>query len=71
MNDYTKELIAFLKFWLGILVISNISLIAWLFSVTEKQTDLKILVVESILFFMIFISLFLNSVIYRIILKHQ
>ena len=36
-----KETIAYLKFWLGVMVISDISLVGWLLSNAGKASDLK------------------------------
>ena len=40
--DVTKETIAYLKFWLGVLVVSAISLVGWLLSNAGKTSELKI-----------------------------
>ena len=39
--DIVKETIAYLKFWLGVMVISDISLVGWLLSNAGKASDLK------------------------------
>ena len=39
--DIIKETIAYLKFWLGIMVVSDISLVGWLLSQTGNSSDLK------------------------------
>jgi hypothetical protein len=40
--DIVKETIAYLKFWLGVMVVSDISLVGWLLSNAEKAPDFKI-----------------------------
>ncbi|KAF3978037.1 MAG: hypothetical protein HFP77_03885 [Methylococcales symbiont of Iophon sp. n. MRB-2018] len=40
--DIIKETIAYLKFWLGVMVVSDISLVGWLLSNAEKAPDFKI-----------------------------
>ena len=39
--DIVKETIAYLKFWLGVLVVSDISLVGWLLSNAGTAADLK------------------------------
>ena len=39
--DVVKETIAYLKFWLGVMVVSDISLVGWLLSNSGKASDLK------------------------------
>ena len=39
--DIVKETIAYLKFWLGVLVVSDISLVGWLLSNAGTASDLK------------------------------
>lgn len=39
--DVAKETIAYLKFWMGVLVVSNISLVGWLLSDTNNAPGLK------------------------------
>jgi hypothetical protein len=39
--DIVKETIAYLKFWLGIMVVSDISLIGWLLSNAGAASDPK------------------------------
>ncbi|MFT4925690.1 MAG: hypothetical protein ACI8WB_001785 [Phenylobacterium sp.] len=39
--DYTKEMIAYLKFWLGGVVVCDISLVGWLLSNAEIAPILK------------------------------
>ncbi len=39
--DIVKETIAYLKFWLGVMVISDITLVGWLLSNAGKSSDLK------------------------------
>ena len=39
--DIIKETIAYLKFWLGVMVVSDISLVGWLLSHAGKASDLK------------------------------
>jgi len=34
--DHLKERIAYSKFWLGVMVVTNISVIGWLISATES-----------------------------------
>lgn len=41
--DIAKETIAYLKFWLGILVVSDISLVGWLLSNAGLASDLRTL----------------------------
>ncbi|WP_019895205.1 hypothetical protein [Hydrogenovibrio halophilus] len=41
--DTAKETIAYLKFWLGVMVVSDISLVGWLLTHTSSASDLKIL----------------------------
>ena len=41
--DTMKEKIAYLKLWLGILVVTNISLIGWLVSNYEKAKSLLLI----------------------------
>jgi len=40
--DIVKETIAYLKFWLGAMVVSDISLVGWLLSNAEKAADFKV-----------------------------
>lgn len=40
-TDVVKETIAYLKFWLGVLVVSDISLVGWLLTNAGKESDLK------------------------------
>lgn len=40
--DIVKETIAYLKFWLGIMVVSDISLIGWLLSNVGATSELKV-----------------------------
>ena len=40
--DIVKETIAYLKFWLGILVVSDISLVGWLLTKSGSSPDLKV-----------------------------
>ncbi len=37
--DIVKETIAYLKFWLGVMVISDISLVGWLLSNSGSASD--------------------------------
>ncbi|MBL4744683.1 MAG: hypothetical protein JKX87_08660 [Cycloclasticus sp.] len=39
--DIVKETIAYLKFWLGVIVVSDISLVGWLLSNAGETSDLK------------------------------
>lgn len=39
--DIVKETIAYLKFWLGVLVVSDISLIGWLLTNAGTAANLK------------------------------
>jgi len=39
--DIVKETIAYLKFWLGVLVVSDISLVGWLLTNAGAESDLK------------------------------
>lgn len=39
--DIVKETIAYLKFWLGILVVSDISLVGWLLTKADVSSDFK------------------------------
>ncbi len=39
--DIVKETIAYLKFWLGVLVVSDISLVGWLLSNAGIASELK------------------------------
>ncbi len=39
--DIVKETIAYLKLWLGIMVVSNISLIGWILSNVGAASELK------------------------------
>ena len=39
--DVAKETIAYLKFWMGVLVVSDISLVGWLLSDANTTPDLK------------------------------
>lgn len=39
--DIVKETIAYLKFWLGVMVVSDITLVGWLLSNTGITSDLK------------------------------
>jgi len=39
--DIVKETIAYLKFWLGVMVISDITLVGWLLSNAGITSDLK------------------------------
>ncbi len=39
--DIVKETIAYLKFWLGVMVISDISLVGWLLSNAGVASELK------------------------------
>lgn len=39
--DVAKETIAYLKFWMGVLVVSDISLVGWLLSDDNSLIDLK------------------------------
>ncbi len=39
--DIVKETIAYLKFWLGVMVVSDITLVGWLLSNAGKASDLK------------------------------
>ena len=41
--DVAKEQIAYLKFWLGVMVVTDISLFGWLIS-TASSTSLRLLV---------------------------
>lgn len=41
--DVAKEQIAYLKFWLGVMVVTNISLFGWLIS-NASATSLRLLV---------------------------
>ena len=40
--DIVKETIAYLKFWLGILVVSDISLVGWLLTKAGSSPEIKI-----------------------------
>lgn len=40
--DIVKETIAYLKFWLGVMVVSDISLVGWLLSNAEDGANFKI-----------------------------
>lgn len=40
--DTSKEIIAYLKFWLGVLVVSDISLVGWLLSSSSTSSNLKL-----------------------------
>lgn len=40
--DIVKETIAYLKFWLGVMVVSDISLVGWLLSNAEDGAIFKI-----------------------------
>ena len=40
--DIIKETIAYLKFWLGVMVISDISLVGWLLSNSGSASDFKL-----------------------------
>ncbi|SER78367.1 hypothetical protein SAMN05421690_10761 [Nitrosomonas sp. Nm51] len=40
--DVVKESIAYLKFWMGALVVSDISLVGWLLNDIESSPDLRI-----------------------------
>ena len=39
--DIVKETIAYLKFWLGIMVVSDISLVGWLLSNAGVASEIK------------------------------
>ena len=39
--DIVKETIAYLKFWLGVMVVSDITLVGWLLSNAGITSDLK------------------------------
>ena len=39
--DIVKETIAYLKFWLGVMVVSDISLVGWLLTKAGVASDLK------------------------------
>ena len=39
--DIVKETIAYLKFWLGIMVVSDISLVGWLLSNAGAASEIK------------------------------
>ncbi len=39
--DIIKETIAYLKFWLGIMVVLDISLVGWLLAHAGESSDLK------------------------------
>lgn len=39
--DLVKETIAYLKFWLGVMVVSDIALVSWLLSNAGKASDLR------------------------------
>lgn len=39
--DIVKETIAYLKFWLGVMVVSDITLVGWLLSNAEVASSLK------------------------------
>ena len=39
--DIIKETIAYLKFWLGIMVVLDISLVGWLLAYAGKSSDFK------------------------------
>jgi len=41
--DEVKESIGYIKIWLGIIVVTNFSLIAWLFSNYETSTVIKVI----------------------------
>lgn len=41
--DEIKEGIGYIKIWLGIIVVTNISLISWLLSNYETATNLKVI----------------------------
>jgi len=40
--DIVKETIAYLKFWLGILVVSDISLVGWLLTKANTAVNFKV-----------------------------
>lgn len=40
--DIVKETIAYLKFWLGILVVSDISLVGWLLTKANTSASFKV-----------------------------
>ena len=42
--DIIKESIAYLKFWLGVMVVLDISLVGWLLSHAGRSSDLKAIV---------------------------
>jgi hypothetical protein len=39
--DVVKEIIAYLKFWLGVMVVSDITLVGWLLTNAGVTSDLK------------------------------
>ncbi len=41
-TDIVKETIAYLKFWLGVMVVSDITLVGWLLSNAGTSSELKI-----------------------------
>ena len=41
--DKAKEQIAYLKFWLGVMVVTDISLVGWLVSIPDSEPPHKIL----------------------------
>ena len=41
--DKAKEQIAYLKFWLGVMVVTDISLVGWLVSSTDSAPVYKVL----------------------------
>ncbi len=40
--DVVKETIAYLKFWLGVMVVSDISLVGWLLSNAGVASEFKV-----------------------------
>jgi len=40
-TDLVKETIAYLKFWLGVLVVTDVSLVGWLLTHVEQESDIK------------------------------
>lgn len=41
-SDKAKEQIAYLKFWLGVMVVTDISLVGWLVSSVDSAPGLKV-----------------------------
>jgi len=67
--DIAKESIAYLKFWLGVTIVSEMSLLSWVFAHAETATNDKIYATVASVVIVGMIAFYLHKRIERLILK--